>query len=98
LINQDLIGSRHKTPRLVRYNDHNIGSVLAAKHQGQLETSTNNNLGSVLVAKHQGWSDTLITNNQQPMHDKPTSFTGKLMTRKKKKHRWSFAGDSPELR
>jgi hypothetical protein len=40
---EDLIGSHHKTPMPVRYNNHNIRSVLTAKHQGQLDTSITNN-------------------------------------------------------
>jgi hypothetical protein len=61
MINQDLIGPHHKTSRLVEYNNHNITSILAAKHQGRSDTSINNNLGSILTAKHQGRSDTSIT-------------------------------------
>jgi hypothetical protein len=86
LNNEDLIGSHHKTPRPVRYNDHNIGSVLV----GRSDTLINNNLGSVLAAKHQGRSDTSISNNQQPTHDKPTSFAQKQILGKKKKKKTSL--------
>jgi hypothetical protein len=100
LNNEDLIGSRCKSPRLVGYIDQEQLGIGSRHKTPRPVGYIDHNIGSVLIAKHQGRSDTSITNNQRMINQQVSlgnRFWGKKKKKKRPKTHQRLAGTLTEL-